>query len=60
MHDAFFKTNRTKMTEYTNMYLERHVKLSFQNRGGSIEEKAVRALQQAFGQDFNARGACNQ
>ena len=52
MHDAFFKTNKTKMTEYTNMYLERHVKLSFQNRGGSIEEKAVRALQQAFGQEL--------
>jgi hypothetical protein len=52
VHNAFFKINRTKMTQFTNMYLDQHVQLSFDHHGGTVEDKAVRLLQRTFAQDL--------
>ena len=32
------------MTQFTNMYLDQHVQLSFDHHGGTVEEQAARLL----------------
>ena len=53
---AFFKTNATKMTKFTQMYLEQHVRpnLELRTGAGSIEDQAKRALLRAFQQELAA------
>ena len=44
--------NKTKMTQYTEIYLEQCVQPRFDNTGGTVEEKAVRLLQRSFAQQL--------